>query len=146
MQIYSRLRIVVALAVMTIISIGIGALPVAASCAATRAGRAHARSQDAAPRLAAESAADPVAQNDSDDEADDKDVPTSQVDKYISVYEAMQKDHSLTVEAAASQQGLTVAQFRDLENKIENDDTLRERVRKALRHAANPKATDSEDE
>jgi hypothetical protein len=78
-------------------------------------------------------------------EADDKDVPTSQVDRYISVYEAMQKDHNMTVEQAASKQGLTVAQFRTLENKIENDDTLRERVRKALRHAANPSAKESSD-
>jgi hypothetical protein len=79
-----------------------------------------------------------------DDE--DTDVPTSQVDKYINVYEAMQKDHNLTVEQAASKQGLTLAQFRELEGKIERDDTLRERVRKALRHAANPKASDSSDE
>ena len=84
------------------------------------------------------------AQDDTDD--DDKDVPTSQVDKYISVYEAMQKDHNLTVEQAASRQGLTVAQFRELEGRIERDDTLRERVRKALRHAANPNATDSSDD
>ncbi len=94
-------------------------------------------------QLAADPGAEPPQSNDSDD---DKDVPTSQVDKYISVYEAMQKDHSLTVEQAASKQGLTVAQFRSLENKIENDDTLRERVRKALRHAANPKDTNSSDD
>lgn len=85
-----------------------------------------------------------LVQDDSDD--DDKDVPTSQVDKYISVYTAMQKDHSLTIEQAASKQGLTVAQFRELEGKIEANDTLRERVRKALRHAANPKDTDSTDD
>jgi hypothetical protein len=81
---------------------------------------------------------------DSDD--DNQDVPTSQVDKYISVYESMQKDHNLTVDQAASKQGLTVAQFRDLENKIEADDTLRERVRKALRHAANPNEKESSDD
>jgi len=86
----------------------------------------------------------PIAQD--DDDEDDKDVPTSQVDKYISVYESMQKDHNLTVEQAASKQGLTVAQFRDLEGKIEANDTLRERVRKALRHAANPNAPDSSDD
>lgn len=85
-----------------------------------------------------------MAQDDTDD--DDKDVPTGQVDKYINVYEAMQKDHNLTVEQAASRQGLTVAQFRELEGRIERDDTLRERVRKALRHAANPNATDSSDD
>ena len=43
----------------------------------------------------------------------------------------MQKDHNITVEQATSKQGLTVAQFRALENKIEADDTLRERVRGA---------------
>ena len=80
------------------------------------------------------------------DEEDDKDVPTSQVDKYISVYESMQKDHNLTVDQAASKQGLTVDQFRALENKIEADDTLRERVRKALRHAANPNDKDTSDD
>ena len=86
----------------------------------------------------------PTSPSDAADE-DDKDVPTSQVDKYINVYEAMQKDHNLTVEQAASKQGLTVAQFRSLENKIENDDTLRERVRKALRHEVNPNNKESED-
>jgi hypothetical protein len=94
-------------------------------------------------QLAAEQAV-PASAAEADD--DDKDVPTSQVDRYISVYEAMQKDHNLTVEQAASKQGLTVAQFRSLENKIESDDVLRERVRKALRHAANPKDKDSSDD
>lgn len=76
----------------------------------------------------------------------DKEVPPSQVDKYINVYQAMQKDHNLTVEQAAAKEGLTVAQFRELEGRIERDDTLRERVRKALRHAANPNATDPSDQ
>ena len=54
------------------------------------------------------------------------------------------EDHGLTVEQAASKQGMTVTQFRSLEDKIERDDTLRERVRTALRKAANPKAADTE--
>jgi hypothetical protein len=144
-QPYSRVRTGAALAVITIIFAAIGTLPAPVARAAASSGRVPARSQQPSPLLAAEPTAAPVAQDDSDDDQD-KDVPTSQVNKYINVYEAMQKDHSLTVEDAASKQGLTVAQFRDLENKIENDDTLRERVRKALRHAANPKATDSEDQ
>ena len=77
-------------------------------------------------------------------EDDDKDVPPAQVDKYINVNLAMQKNHGLTVEQAASQQGMTVMQFRSLEDKITRDDTLRERVRTALRKAANPNATDAE--
>jgi len=99
--------------------------------------------QEHALRVAVQSAA-PVTQDQNDD--DEKDVPTSQVDKYIGVYAAMQKDHSLTVEQAASKQGLTVAQFRQLEGRIEQNDTLRERVRKALRHAANPNDKDSSDQ
>jgi hypothetical protein len=80
------------------------------------------------------------------DDDDDKDVPPGQVDKYVSVYRSMQKDHGLTVEQAASKQGMTVAQFRSLEDKIERDDTLRERVRTALRKAANPAAKDTDQE
>ena len=91
------------------------------------------RLQDRALQLAAEPATAPAPPSETDEE-DDKDVPTNQVDKYISVYESMQKDHNLTVEQATSKQGLTVAQFRQIEGKIERDDTLRERVRKALRH------------
>jgi hypothetical protein len=95
-------------------------------------------------QFAAEPATAPAPREETDE--DDKDVPTSQVDKYISVYESMQKDHNLTVDQAASKQGLTVEQFRALENKIEADDTLRERVRKALRHAANPNDKSTSDD
>jgi hypothetical protein len=77
------------------------------------------------------------AQDAGDDE--NPEVPPAQLDKYVAVYKAMQKDHSLTVEEATSKQGMTVAAFRSLEDKIERDDVLRERVRKALR--PEPEAT-----
>jgi hypothetical protein len=96
--------------------------------------------RDRAPQFAAEPATAPAPAEETDE--DDKDVPTNQVDKYISVYESMQKDHGLTVEQATSKQGLTVAQFREIEGKIERDDTLRERVRKALRHEKDKDAAD----
>ncbi|MGH7781875.1 MAG: hypothetical protein ACREQR_18820 [Candidatus Binataceae bacterium] len=66
--------------------------------------------------------------------SDDREVPPDQVEKYIAVYRATQSNHSLTVEQAATQQGLTVAQFRTLEGRIEHNDALRARVRKALRN------------
>jgi len=66
---------------------------------------------------------------------DEKDVPPKMVDKYTNAYKAMQKDHNLTADQAAAAQGLTIAQFRSIEGRIERDDTLRERVRKALRNA-----------
>ncbi len=131
-----------AIAMMAIICAAIGMFPASRAWSAPPASAGNCKTQWPALLLAAAPTA-PVAQDDSDD---DKDVPTSQVDKYINVYEAMQKDHNLTVEQAASKQGLTVAQFRDLEGRIERDDTIRERVRKALRHAANPNAADSTDQ
>lgn len=127
-------------AATAVIAIICGAIAIAQ---AAPAGSAVAQHPRPALRLAADHAA-PVAQDEANE--DDKDVPTSQVDKYINVYQAMQKDHGLTVEQAASKQGLTVAQFRDLEGKIERNDTLRERVRKALRHEVNPKDKESSED
>ncbi len=139
-----------AIAVIAIICGAIGMMPASLACPARAAStgishRIKPQHQPQAIQLAAEPAA-PAAPAETGGDDDDTDVPTSQVDKYISVYEAMQKDHNLTIEQAASKQGLTVAQFRELEGRIERDDTLRERVSKALRHAANPTAKDSSDE
>jgi hypothetical protein len=128
-------------ATLAMIAIILGALAMLPAARARSASTGQARHR---PLQLAAVPANPLAQDAGDD--DNQDVPTSQVDKYISVYESMQKDHNLTVEQAASKQGLTVAQFRDLENKIEADDTLRERVRKALRHAANPNEKESSDD
>jgi hypothetical protein len=143
----AAMRIGAATAVIAIVS-GVLAASIAWSApvgSADGPGAIEAQLRHHTMQLAAEPATAPAPASETD-EADDKDVPTSQVDKYISVYESMQKDHNLTVEQATSKQGLTVAQFRALENKIEADDTLRERVRKALRHAANPKDTESSDD
>ena len=134
-QTSAGIRASAAAAMIAIICGVVGIWLVSPACSAT--------TRHPATQLAAEPSA-PTSPREADDE-DDKDVPTSQVDKYINVYEAMQKDHNLTVEQAASKQGLTVAQFRSLENKIENDDTLRERVRKALRHEVNPNSKESQD-
>ncbi len=90
----------------------------------------------------ADTTSPPVAQDAPDD--DDKEVPPSQVEKYIDAYKLMQKDHNLTADQAASKQGLTIAQFRSLEGRIERDDVLRERVRKALRNVT-PESKESAD-
>jgi hypothetical protein len=144
---YPGKRAGVAIAVIAIICGAIAMMPASlawpAPVASTDSSR-QIKSHRQALQLAAQPEAPAAPPDETDD--DDTDVPTSQVDKYISIYEAMQKDHNLTIEQAASKQGLTVAQFRELEGRIERDDTLRERVRKALRHAVNPAATDSSDE
>jgi hypothetical protein len=69
-----------------------------------------------------------------DDSVSDEDaVPTDQVDKYIAAYSAMQKNHSLTAEQAASKQGLTLDEFRTLEDKIERNPVVHQRVLDALK-------------
>jgi len=67
---------------------------------------------------------------------DDEEVPPEQVEKYIAVYRAMQLDRSLTVERAALQQGMTLEAFRQLENRVQRDDTAMEHVRDALKESA----------
>jgi hypothetical protein len=76
-----------------------------------------------------------------DDERDE--VTPKQLDRYVSVYRAMQKDRSLTVDQAAQNAGFTLTQFRDLEARIERNDALRERARRALRP---PKAGETPDD
>src|SRR5271163_3231930 len=85
-QLYSRVRSGAAIGAITIILAALGTLPASPAWAAGSSGESHCQFENPAPRLAAEPTAAPVAQDDSNDEDDDKDVATSQVDKYISVY------------------------------------------------------------
>jgi hypothetical protein len=75
---------------------------------------------------------------DSDDDTDSE-VPPDQVEKYVSVYKDMQRDRSLTVDAAAAKEGLTVNEFRELEQKVERDDSAREHARTELEAAVSGK-------
>ena len=67
---------------------------------------------------------------------DESEVPPADLEKYIAVYKAMQRDRSLTVEAAAAQQGMTLQQFRALEARVERDDAAMQHVRDELQAAA----------
>ena len=62
----------------------------------------------------------------------DEQVSSDEIKKYVAVYIAMQRDHTLTVEKAAASQGLTVAAFRELEGRIEHDENARDQARRAL--------------
>jgi len=79
-----------------------------------------------------------IAQDDDDDQSE---VSPSDVEKYVSVYKAMQRNRALTVEQAAAAQGMTVQAFRDLENRIERDDSAREQARDELRAAVSPQSS-----
>ncbi len=85
---------------------------------------------------------------DSGDSGEDKEVPNDQLQKYIDVYKMMQHDHNLTVDQATAKEGISVATFRDLESRIERDDTMHDRVLKALKNdaAQSPAAKESKKE
>jgi hypothetical protein len=71
-----------------------------------------------------------------DEDNDENEVSTDEVEKYVSVYKAMQRNRSLTVNQAASAQGLTLEQFRQLENRVQRDDAALEQARDELQAAA----------
>jgi hypothetical protein len=72
-----------------------------------------------------------VAQADEKPETDEQ-VSSDEIKQYVAVYIAMQRNHSLSVEQAAASQGLTVAAFRELEQRIEDDQIARDQARQAL--------------
>jgi hypothetical protein len=71
-----------------------------------------------------------------DDGTDGDEVSADEVEKYVSVYKAMQRNRSLTVDQAASGQGLTVEQFRQLENRVQRDEAALQQARDELQAAA----------
>jgi len=71
-----------------------------------------------------------------DDDSDESDIAPSDLEKYVAIYRDMQRDRSLTVEQAAAKEGLSLAAFRDLEQKVERDDAAREHVRDELEQSA----------
>lgn len=67
---------------------------------------------------------------------DNQSVSPAEIKKYIAVYTAMQRDRTLTVEKSAKREGMTISQFRELENRILREPSAHARVMKALRAAA----------
>jgi hypothetical protein len=100
--------------------------------------------------IAAATLAQDEQQNEDDggsDENANKAVSSDQIQKYIAVYRAMQRNHSMKIDQAAAAQGLSLPAFRDIERRIESDDVARDDVRRALAEqaesptpAATPKA------
>jgi hypothetical protein len=66
----------------------------------------------------------------------ENEVSTDEVEKYVSVYKAMQRDRTLTVDRATAAQGLTTKQFRELENRVQRDEAAMQQVRDELQAAA----------
>src|ERR1700736_1327162 len=99
-------------------AIGLG-LPRLASADITPACAAPASLRTQAPRRITNSSRavhNGLGQNDlgqgDDDTSSGKGASPEQIEKYVAVYRAMQRNHNLTVERAAAGQGLTAAAFR----------------------------------
>jgi hypothetical protein len=82
-----------------------------------------------------------LSQDDSGD--DENEVSADEIEKYVSVYKAMQRNRSLTVDRAAAAQGLTLEQFRHLENRVQRDDAALQQARDELQAAAKGSPTPS---
>ena len=120
---------------------------IAPAASATPAGATSPRA-DASRKLAATArfvtfAQRILAQDDDDtgDSTTNKGASPDEIQKYVAVYRAMQRNHSMTVEQAAAAQGLTVGAFRKLEDRIERDDLARDDARRALAAGATATAT-----
>jgi hypothetical protein len=70
------------------------------------------------------------------DDPDQNEVSTDDVDKYVAVYKAMQRNRSLTIDQATASQGLTTRQFRELENRVQRDEAALQKARDELQAAA----------
>lgn len=69
-------------------------------------------------------------------DGEETEVSPGDIEKYVAVYKAMQRDRAVTVDEAATRQGLTVRTFRNLESRVERDDAALQRARDELLAAA----------
>ncbi len=69
-------------------------------------------------------------------DSDENEVSTQDVEKYVSVYKAMQRNRNMTIDQATAAQGLTTRQFRELENRVQRDDAALQQARDELQTAA----------
>lgn len=59
-------------------------------------------------------------------------VTPEELQLYIDVYTTMQADHDLTIDQVLAQKHITLAQFRNVERRVQHQDRLVHKVREAL--------------
>jgi hypothetical protein len=121
--------------VRRIFAVGLAILPwsrIVAAYEAHSAGLPHSLVDPTSPFIPARTLE--IAQDDRS--ADDIDVPPAQVEKYVAVYRSMQRDKTLTADQAAAKQGMTLQEFRNLENRVQRDDSALQHARDELQSAA----------
>jgi len=67
-------------------------------------------------------------------------VTPSELALYIDVYTAMQADHDLTLDSLLAEKGVPLAQFRNIERRVQKQDRLVRKVREALQAQAKARA------
>lgn len=67
-------------------------------------------------------------------------VTPGAIAQYVAVYRDMQRDRGLSVKQAAANQGMSLAQFRQLEGRVERDSAARNQAREELQAAAKSSA------
>jgi hypothetical protein len=66
------------------------------------------------------------------EESGNETVSESELQMYISVYEAMQDDHDLTIDEAIKRYNVSLDEFRQIERRIQSQPRFVDRVREAL--------------
>jgi len=64
------------------------------------------------------------------------DVTESEFERYVKALEAMQVDHGLGVEGAAKAEGMTLEAFREIERRVQRNESLVVRTRESLKRKA----------
>lgn len=67
-------------------------------------------------------------------------VEAEELELFIDVYKQMQTNRELTIDEVLKPHGLSVADFRDIERRVQRQSSLVERVRSALRQHAEDSA------
>ena len=118
---------------LTLIALSLGSLVQCGDAASIRS----IRLAGTAPALAASPAnPDGNALAQAGNDGEETEVSPGDIEKYVAVYKAMQRDRAVTVDQAATRQGLTVQTFRNLESRVARDDAALQRARDELLAAA----------
>jgi hypothetical protein len=72
------------------------------------------------------------AQEQEPEETAEAGVTETEMELYIDVYGTMQADHDLTIDAVLSSRNTTLERFRSIEQRVQKEQRLIDRVRQAL--------------
>jgi hypothetical protein len=71
-------------------------------------------------------------EQEADEAAEPAGVTEAELELYIDVYGTMQADHDLTIDSVLSSKNETIERFRNIEQRVQKEQRLVDRVRQAL--------------